>query len=241
MTAPAIEIRGLAYAYPDGTSALKGVDLTIENGEAVCLAGPNGAGKSTLLNILAGLVIGKGTTLVEGLTPKANSSLGLVFQHSEDQLFCATVYEDVAFGPRNQGLRDEEIAERVQQALAATGLTGYETRGAHRLSGGEMKRAAIAAVLASAPGILALDEPWAGLDARGAAALTEVVWGFDGTRIVSSHDLYRAAEVCDRLVILDKGVVVADGPMGELLSDGDLLNKHGLEFGLRCRFCQLSR
>lgn len=233
-----VQIRDLSFRYPDGTAALERVGLTVAPGEAVCLAGPNGAGKSTLLFILAGLLRGEGTVEIDGVPPVANRQLGLVFQDPDDQLFCSTVEEDVAFGPRNQRLPAAEVTRRVQQSLAVTGLAGYEQRSAHHLSGGEKKRAAIAAVLACQPSVLALDEPWANLDARGARAVTTIVREFAGTRIITSQDLERAADVCGRLVILDRGAIVADGPIGQLLEDDALLELHGLEVRRHCRCCR---
>ncbi len=235
----AIEIENLSFRYPDDTAALQGLSLRVERGESVCLAGPNGAGKSTLLLVLAGLLRAQGKVLVNGLEPVANWQLGLVFQEADDQLFCPTVAEDVAFGPRNQKLSEEEVAQRVTYSLAATGLTGFEPRGAHHLSGGEKKRAAIATILACRPKVLALDEPWANLDSRGSRAVMEIIREFPGTRLVASQDLYHAAEVCERMVIIDEGRIVADGPMRDFLADKALLEAHGLEFGLRCRFCSM--
>ncbi len=235
--APSVQIRDLSFRYPDGTAALEQVTLSIQRGESVCLAGPNGAGKSTLLLILAGLLRGVGTVEIDGIPPMANRQLGLVFQDPDDQLFCPTVEEDVAFGPRNQRCSADEVAQRVRASLEATGLTGYEQRSARHLSGGEKRRAAIAAVLACRPTVLALDEPWANLDARGARAVTTIVREFSGTRIVTSQDLARAADVCERLVILDHRTVVADGPMQALLEDTALLEAHGLEPPWYCRSC----
>jgi cobalt/nickel transport system ATP-binding protein len=233
----AIDVDALSFRYPDGTAALQGLSLAVKEGESVCLAGPNGAGKSTLLLTLAGLLRAEGHVRVCGVEPQANRQLGLVFQDADDQLFCPTVFEDVAFGPRNQKLTEEDVRRRVTQSLGATGLAGFEHRSAHHLSGGEKKRAAIAAVLACQPNVLALDEPWANLDARGAKAVTDIVRAFEGTRIVASQDLYHAAEVCDRLLVIDHGNLVADGPIDSLLADEALLDAHGLEFGRRCRFC----
>lgn len=233
----AIDVEDLAYRYPDGTLALQGLSIHIESGDSVCLAGPNGAGKSTLLMVLAGLLRAGGLVRVGGIEPVANRELGMVFQDADDQLFCPTVLEDVAFGPRNQKLDEDTVARLVAESLAATRLTGFESRNVHHLSGGEKKRAAIAAVLACRPRILALDEPWANLDARGAQAVTKIIRDFPGTRIVASQDLYYAAEVCDHMVIMDEGSIVADGPMGKLLADKSLLAARGLEFGRRCRFC----
>ncbi|MDD5586797.1 MAG: ABC transporter ATP-binding protein [Alphaproteobacteria bacterium] len=244
-TADAICVTNLHYRYHDGMEALRGLSLNIKQGETVCLAGANGAGKSTLLLCLAGLLNGQGSVAVgNGVTSSTRiflpdpSVFGLVFQDPEDQLFCPTVGEDVAFGPRNMKCGEPEVAARVANALSAAGLSGFEQRSAHHMSGGEKKRAAIAAVLACQPAILALDEPWANLDARAARSVTAFLRGYQGTLIVASQDLYHAAEVCSRLVVVDKGSVASDGPMNDLLHDAALLEAHGLEFGMRCRACR---
>ena len=234
---PVIDVANLHYRYHDGTEALQGVTLCIDQGETVCLAGPNGAGKSTLLLCLAGLLkaegqinIGEGGNPVQtDVAPLDPAFFGLVFQYPDDQLFCPTVAEDVAFGPCNQKKPEDEIKLRVKQALSAVELIGYEARSTHHLSGGEKKRAAIAAVLACQPKILAFDEPWANLDARASRAVTAIMSKFGGTLIVASHNLSRAAEVCARLVIIDRGIIIADGPMKDLVTNTTLLEDHGLE------------
>ena len=246
----ALEVRDLRYRYPDGTTALHDVTFSVGAGERVGLLGPNGAGKSTLLLHLNGLLPAQrgraaavrvfGTPVAEPHLTAIRATVGLLFQDPDDQLFCPTVGEDVAFGPRNRRLPEEEVARRVAGSLAAVNLAGFEARSAHHLSGGEKKRAAIAAVLACRPEILALDEPWANLDARAARAVTGIIRAFAGTRIVASQDLHHAAAVCERLVILDGGKVVADGPMRELLADAALLDAHGLEFTALCPSCRAS-
>lgn len=233
---PVIDVANLRYCYHDGSEALRGVNICIKEGEKICLAGPNGAGKSTLLLCLAGLLHAEGDLKIggSGVPQTAQviadpSVLGLVFQYPDDQLFCPTVGEDIAFGPRNQKKSAEEVNQRVTQTLSAVGLSGFELRCAHHLSGGEKKRASLAAVLACEPQILTLDEPWANLDARASRAMTAIMRDFKGTLLVASHDLSRAAAVCARLIIIDNGTVVADGPILELLADGQLLEAHGLE------------
>ena len=230
---PIIEVVNLRYRYHDGSEALHGVNLRINRGEKVCLAGANGAGKSTLLLCLAGLLKAEGQLEIGRGGParmeSQSSIFGLVFQYPDDQLFCPTIGEDIAFGPRNQKKPEKDIADRVTQALSAVGLSGFEPRCAHHLSGGEKKRASIAAVLACDPEIMALDEPWANLDARASRAVTEIMRGFAGTLLVASHDLNRAAAVCTRLIIIDNGTITADGSIRDLLADTSLLEKHGLE------------
>ena len=231
----AIDLQDLHYHYPDGTPALHGVSFSVPAGEKVCLAGPNGAGKSTLLLCLAGLLQARGALLVDGNGGAHDgrqvdpSRVGLVFQNPDDQLFCPTIGEDVAFGPRNQGRPESEVQQVVFASLAAVGLDGFAGRCAHHLSGGERKRAAIAATLACQPAILAMDEPWANLDGRACAAVTAILRDFQGTLLVASHNLARAAAVCTRLIVLDEGQVVADGPMAALRRERTLLEGHGLD------------
>ena len=232
---PCIDLQDLRYRYPDGTFALQGISFRVAAGEKVCLAGPNGAGKSTLLLCLAGLLRAEGTVILNGRdqAPATGtvdpSRIGLVFQSPDDQLFCPTIGEDVAFGPRNQGKTEEEVRKVVSGSLAAVGLLGFEERCAHHLSGGERKRAAIAAVLACQPAILAMDEPWANLDGRACRAVSAILRDFSGTLLVASHNLSRAAAVCERLIVLDEGQVVADGPMADLRRKRTLLEAHGLD------------
>jgi len=246
MTA-ALEVEHLTFAFADGTFALRDASFSVAEGECVALLGPNGAGKSTLLLHLNGILPESGSingkvrvagheVEPEGL-PWVRRQIGLLFQEPDDQLFSPTVGEDVAFGPRNRNLSADEVNRLVSESLHATGLFGFGSRSAHHLSGGERKRAAIASVLACQPTVLALDEPWSNLDARGCQAVTNLLHRFTGTRLVATHDLYHAVEVCSRMVVIDSGVVVADGPMKELLADKSLLESYGLECGRFCRFC----
>lgn len=230
-----IEIANLSYAYPDGHRALQNVSLHIEPCEKVALVGPNGAGKSTLILHLNGILAGKGDICVAGLPvtkenlPRVRASLGLVFQTPDDQLFSPTVYEDVAFGPRYQGLPENEVKARVAEALAVVAMSDYAPRVSHHLSVGEKKRIAIATVLSMQPEVLVLDEPTAGLDPRARRSLINLLHDLPITMLVSSHDLYMVKELFPRTVIMDHGEIVADGPTQELLADEKLLVAHGLE------------
>ncbi|MDW8326797.1 MAG: ABC transporter ATP-binding protein [Anaerolineales bacterium] len=231
-----IEVTGLTFSYPDGHRALNGVDLRIAPGEKVALVGPNGAGKSTLMLHLNGILNGgAGEVRVCGLPVKAENlgrvraAVGLVFQDPDDQLFSATVYEDVAFGPLHMGLPEAEVRRRVEAALAAVGMSAYAARVPHHLSVGEKKRIAIATVLSMDPEILVLDEPSAGLDPRARRGLIRLLCELPQTMLVASHDLRLVAEVFPRTVIMDQGRIVADGPTPVLLTDVALLNAHGLE------------
>jgi len=185
-----LSLRGLSYRYPDGTEALKEVSFDLREGERLALMGPNGAGKSTLLLHLNALLDGDGNLEVDGVAlSKATvriirQKVGLVFQNPEDQLFCPTVFEDVAFGPRNMGLPDIEVERRVRGSLKAVGLEGFERRNPAHLSIGEKKRAAIATVHAMRPPVFVLDEPTSNLDARGRRGVLDLLLSLGGTQIL---------------------------------------------------------
>ena len=227
-----IRARGLRFTYPDGRVALDGVDLDVGEGERVALLGPNGAGKTTLMLHLNGLLRGEGDLAVAGLGAGERAlreRVGLVFQDPDDQLFMPTVREDVAFGPLNLGLTTEEALTRVHEALAQVRMAHAADRPPHALSMGERRRAAIAGVLAMRPRLLVLDEPSASLDPRGRREHVEVLAELDSTMLLATHDLPLAAQLCDRAVVLDRGRVVADRPVTELLADAELLARHDLE------------
>ncbi len=235
----AIEIKGLKYAYPDGTMALNGIDLAVEEGESVGIVGPNGAGKSTLLLHLNGILQGRGEINIFG-QPVIKDNLkeirrrvGLVFQDPDDQLFSPTVFDDVAFGPVNMGLPADEVKREVKRALAEVGMEGSEKRSAHHLSFGQQKRVSIATVLSMRPDLLVLDEPSSNLDPRARRGLSELLQGLPVTKVVVTHDLPFVFEICERVVILEEGMVAADGEVFSILSDEALLREHGLETALR--------
>ncbi|WP_434743086.1 energy-coupling factor ABC transporter ATP-binding protein [Micromonospora sp. SH-82] len=237
-TAPALDVRGLRFAYPDGHVALRGVDLTVAHGARVALLGPNGAGKTTLVLHLNGILTGvEGTVRVGGLTvgpdravlAEIRRRVGIVFQDPDDQLFLSTVAEDVAFGPANLGLRGAALVARVDEALAAVGMAGHRDRAPHHLSFGQRRRVAVATVLAMHPQVLVLDEPSSNLDPASRRELAEILRGLPVTVLMVTHDLPYALELCERSVILDDGRIVADGPTPLLLADGEVLARHRLE------------
>lgn len=231
---PVIEICDFHLTYPDGHEALRGVHLSLREGEKVALVGPNGAGKSTLILALVGLLKGKGTLRVfgedvnDGNARRLRARLGLVFQNPDDQLFSPTIFDDVAYGPLYAGLPEAEVRRRVSRALSQVGLDGFEGRLSHHLSAGEKKRAAIATVLAMKPEVLLLDEPSAGLDPRARRRLIEVLQTLPQTMLVATHDLALVAELLPRTVVMDSGVIVADGPTAALLANEAVLEAHGL-------------
>ncbi len=235
-SSPSLLVDDLAFAYPDGHQALYGVDLRVERGERVALLGPNGAGKTTLVLHLNGILRGgRGSVQVAGLPVEQRTlqevrrRVGIVFQDPDDQLFMPTVGEDVAFGPRNLGLPEGEVQARVTAALAQVGMTGAAGRPPHHLSFGQRRRVAVATVLSMHPEVLVLDEPSSNLDPAGRRELAEVLESLPVTMLMVTHDLPYALQLCPRSVVLDGGVVVADGPTRELLADPDLLARHRLE------------
>jgi len=230
-----IEVENLSYTYPDGTVALKDISLSIAPGEKVALVGPNGAGKSTLILHLNGILSGEGVVRVCSLDVlkenlgRVRSSVGLVFQSPEDQLFSPTVFDDVAFGPLYQGLPPSEVQTRVAEALAAVHMQNYTKRVSHHLSMGEKKRIAIATVLSMRPEVLVLDEPTGGLDPRSRRALIQLLRELPLTMLASTHDMRLVSEVFPRMIILDQGRVVVDGLTQVVMGDTELLAAHGLE------------
>lgn len=228
-----LEIEGLSFTYEDGTPALKGVSISMEEGEKVAVIGPNGAGKSTLLHLIAGFrtpfqgsLKVMGERLEERTADDVRRHIGLLFQDPEDQIFMPTVEEDVAFGPVNLGL--DNVEDRVVKALRSTSIEDLAKRKPHRLSHGMKKRVAIAGVLAMEPGLLLLDEPTAGLDPRSRSGLIELLRDMKRTMLIATHDLEAAAEVVDRVVLLN-GSVVFEGGLSELMSRDDMLERAGLE------------
>jgi cobalt/nickel transport system ATP-binding protein len=236
VSTPVLDVRGLAFAYPDGHQALFGVDLHVHRGERVALLGPNGAGKTTLVHHLNGILLaGAGSVHVSGLpVTKPNlletrRRVGVVFQDPDDQLFMPTVRDDVAFGPANLGLRGPELEARVRHALEQVGMADFADRPPHHLSFGQRRRVAVATVLAMEPEILVMDEPSSNLDPASRRELADIVRSLDVTVLMVTHDLLYALELCERSVILSDGVIVADGPTRDVLGDTELMATHRLE------------
>jgi cobalt/nickel transport system ATP-binding protein len=240
---PILDVRQLSFHYPDGKIALQDVSLQIAAGETVALVGPNGAGKTTLFLSIAGVLpVAANAVVVAGLDPsvaaqrkKLPACVGILFQNSDDQLFSATVGDDVAFGPLNLGLSPEETRVRVADALSQAGIPGLESRVPHHLSGGEKRRVALAGLLAMHPKLLLMDEPTMFLDARGRREFISWLKVYEGTKVLATHDLDLVLETCGRVLVLDGGKLVAVGPVRDILADGALMERHGLEVPYRLR------
>lgn len=230
-----IEIDRLSYTYPDGTVGLREISLVVHRHESVAILGPNGAGKSTLLYHLNGTLTGHGRVRVLGIPLEKKNlrevrrRVGVVFQDPDDQLFCPTVFDDVAFGPLNMGLDPQEVRRRVEKALELMGLRGFESRSAHHLSEGEKKRVALATVLSMDSEILALDEPTDNLDPAGSRRLIERIRSIPQTKIIVTHHLSLVVDLCTRAVLLQGGEIVEDLPTEELLQKSAVLERFGFD------------
>ena len=245
-----VEAIDLYYTYPDGTVGLNGISFRITHGESVALIGENGAGKSTLLLHMNGYLsatrggIRIGDYIVSpSILNNIRRSVGMVFQNSDDQLFMPTVFEDVAFGPMNLGLEKEELEHKVMQALDTVGAAHLRSRPPYRLSHGEKRSVAIATVLAMSPDILVMDEPTSSLDPMSRARLIELLKTFHHTKIIATHDLDMAMDLCERAIVLHQGRITGDGPIMKLLQDEELLHRSRLKKPLRmqgCPICGLS-
>lgn len=229
----ALHIFALDFSYPDKPDVLQKIHLHISHGERVGLIGPNGAGKTTLFLIACGILkptsgevhlLGK--PVING---RFNPEVALVFQRSDDQLFCPSVWEDVAFGPKNMGLTPAQIEQRVQEALSTVGAEKLAQRPVHHLSEGEKRVVSIAGALAMRPRVIIYDEPSAGLDIRSRRKLISILQNSTQTNLIASHDLELILEVCSRVILMDQGVIVADATPLEIMGNEDLMTAHGQE------------
>jgi len=239
-----IEAKDLSYTYPDGTQAIRGLSFLITHGESVAIVGENGAGKSTLLLHLNGYLMPTAGSLRVGDFPLTRETLaevhrtvGMVFQDPDDQLFMPTVFHDVAFGPVNLGFPSEEVEKRVAEALETVGMVHLKERPPYRLSAGEKRAVAIAAVLSMSPNILVMDEPSSNLDPKSRRRLIELLGGFEHTKIIATHDLDLVADLCERTLVIHEGSIAADGATMDILKDEDLLTRCSLERPLRLQAC----
>ena len=239
-----LEAKDIHFAYPDGNKAINGMSFTIYHGESVGIIGANGAGKSTLLMLLMGVLFPNQGEVIVGdvhvtkkTLPMIRQRLGMVFQDPDDQLFMTTVFEDVAFGPRNFGLDEQEVEKRVTSALEQVGILHLKDRAPFKLSGGEKRAAAIASVLSMQPDMLIMDEPTSGLDPKSRRRVMKLLKSFQHTRIITSHDLDMVFDLCERVIVIKDGIVAADGVTADILVDEELLDACGLEVPLSLQNC----
>lgn len=237
MTNIQLSTENLSFTYPDGTQALKNINIEIEKGEKVAIIGPNGAGKSTLFSHFNGLteptsgcvkIEGKAISFEKDELLKVRQKVGIVFQDPNDQLFAPTVKEDIAFGPMNLGLSYDEVEKRVEDALKMVGMENYEDKTPHHLSGGQQKRIAIAGIIAMKPELMILDEPTAGLDPDGVEKVLNIMNQLNKegmTLIISSHDIDMISKYADKIFVLYNGEIIESGNKNKIFSDMELLKK----------------
>lgn len=236
-----LETKNLSFTYPDGTEALKNVNIQIKKGEKIAIMGPNGAGKSTLFSHFNGLseptsghveIDGEKIVFTREKLLKVRQKVGIVFQDPNDQLFAPTVKEDVAFGPMNLGLDYDEVNARIKEALEMVGMSGFEDKTPHHLSGGQQKRVAIAGIIAMRPEIMILDEPTAGLDPEGVDKVLNILNKLNEegmSIIISSHDIEMVNHFADKIFVLYGGEIIAKGDKHQIFSDKELLKKAHLK------------
>ncbi len=230
-----IEVKNLSYSYPDGTPALKDISLEVFEGETLGIIGPNGAGKSTFLLHLNGILKGKGYIKVLDMDfndknlKKIRSKVGMVFQDPDNQLFMPTVFEDVAYGPLNMDMTKVEVEEAVINALKKVDMLYAMKRISHHLSFGEKKRVSISTVLSMNPEVLVLDEPSSNLDPKHRRELINLLKSLEITKIIATHDLDMVLDLCSRVILFNKGTIVADGETIKILNDKELLESNDLE------------
>jgi len=246
MSENVVKIENLSYSYPDGNVALKNVNLNVKSGETLGIVGPNGAGKSTLLLHLNGILRGKGYIRVLNIAlndknlKAIRSKVGMVFQDPDNQLFMPTVFEDIAFGPMNMGLSKDEVKAAVKKALEKVDMLDSMERISHHLSFGEKKRIAIATVLSMNPEILVLDEPTSNLDPKHRRNLINLLKELKITKIIATHDLEMVLDICQQVVLIDHGTIIAQGKGIEILADKNLMESHSLEVPLSILYRQSS-
>ena len=234
-----INFEHVNYSYEKSVPILRDVTFSAHEHESIGLIGANGVGQSTLLKLLVGLNLGyEGTISVEGMKvekqilPKIRERIGYVFQDSDSQLFMSTAYEDIAFGPRNYGLSEPEVQERVENALSMIHIEHLKNKQIYKMSGGEKKMVSIATILAMTPDIILMDEPSIALDPRNRRYLIQILNQFHHLKIIASHDLDMILDTCSRVILMAGGTIIRDGKAEEILSDKELLEANGLELPL---------
>ena len=237
-----IECQEIDFSYKSDKQIINDLSLSVGKNETVALIGANGAGKSTLLRLIAGLIEpdrGQVLVLGEKMDKKSFSSfrtrIGYTFQNADHQLFMPTVWEDVSFGPRHSGIKGKELEEMVELALALAGASHLSSRQTHKLSGGEKRSSSIATAIVMKPDILLMDEPGSGLDPRGRRKLIETLKNLDTAKIIATHDLDMALEICDKVALVSEGRIIKCSKPEEILFDEQLLLENGLEVPLTAK------
>lgn len=243
-----IQVKNISFSYPDGNRALSNVSFKIDEGSTVAVVGANGAGKSTLLSLMVGILAADdgiieigGIPVVKTRLEEIRRKVGFVFQNPDDQLFTARVYDDIAFGPRNFGYSAKEVGEMAENAMEMMKIQHLKDRAPHRLSGGEKRNVAIAAVLAMNPQVLLLDEPSSFLDPKSRRNFISAMSELPHTKVIATHDLELVLDLCRRVIILRNGEVFADGDPAELFRNGELMEAAGLEVPPSLQNRQISR
>lgn len=241
-----VEFHNVFYTYPDGNKAIKNISFQVHHGESVGLVGANGAGKSSILKLLTGIIlpddgeIRVGELLLTKKTlPFIRQSIGFTFQDPDHQLFMSSVYDDVAFGPRNYKMDEAEVEKVVTKALETVGALHLKDRPPYKLSGGEKRAVAIASVLAIEPDILVMDEPSVALDPRARRRLINLLKNFSHTKIIATHDLDMVLELCERVIVIRNGEIMRDGLTVEILTNEDFLKECSLEMPLSLQNCPI--
>ncbi len=235
-----IQADRVSMSYPDGTKALRGLSFSVQKGESVALIGANGAGKSSLLLAMVGVLpVTEGSLVLGGIRVEKKQlkalreRVSLLFQNPDDQLFMPTVFEDVAFGPRQMGLPEAEVQRRVGETLSLLGAEKFADKAPYRLSGGEKRTAALCSVLSMRPEILLMDEPTSFLDPGARRRMIRMLGALPETKLIATHDLDFALDLCTRVLVLKDGELAADGPAPEILRNEPLLTACGLELPFR--------
>lgn len=230
-----LTINNVTVKYPDGTKAINNLSLNVKSGEKLALIGANGAGKSTLMLAIEGILDSTGEIKIDDLVVnsknivKVRQQVGMLFQNPDDQLFMATIYDDIAFGPRNAGLDEESVKYRVEDRLKLLNIEHLKDKTALKLSGGEKRMAALATVLAMKPSVMLLDEPTAFLDPKARRNLINVLNSLPHTMLIATHDLTFAKEVCREAVVIKDGNFFAKGNCDEILYNQELMDEGGIE------------
>lgn len=230
-----LTINNVTVEYPDGTKAINNLSLNVKSGEKLALIGANGAGKSTLMLAIEGILDSTGEIKIDDLVVnsknivKVRQQVGMLFQNPDDQLFMATIYDDIAFGPRNAGLDEESVKYRVEDRLKLLNIEHLKDKTALKLSGGEKRMVALATVLAMKPSVMLLDEPTAFLDPKARRNLINVLNSLPHTMLIATHDLTFAKEVCREAVVIKDGNFFAKGNCDEILYNQELMDEGGIE------------